>query len=159
MQAPRFDEDLGFVRKMWLAERIGWTLLTTILLAALLGAFGTGLFSTVETVGPNGAYSVSYNRFERVQSPVTLRVRPAHTGRRTVVWISASYLHRVTVNSILPEPESMTLDADRVLFSFATASPGGAIRFELEGGSAGPVAGELGVDDAAAVPIRQFFYP
>lgn len=160
MQAPHFDQDLDFLRKMWLAERIGWVLLTMILLAALLGAFGTGLFSAVETVAPNGAYTVSYDRFARIRSPVTLRVRPAHAGRRVVVWISAAYLDRVSVNSILPEPESTTLGADRVLFSFAaTAAPGVAIRFELEGGSAGPAAGELGVDEAAAVPIRQFFYP
>ena len=161
MSAPQFDEDIGFLRRMWVAERIGWVALSAVLVAAALGLFGSGLLSRVEASPPGGAYKVTYGRFERMQSPMTLRVMPGRSdGGVTRVWISSSYLDGMTIQGILPEPQEMVLDGDRVLFRFPRNGPtAAAIKFSLEGDSPGPVTGELGVDDAGAVPIRQFFYP
>lgn len=161
MHAPQFDEDLDFLRKMWIAERVGWIFLSAVLVAAALGAFGSGLLSQVEVAPPGGAYRVSYGRFERMQSPVTLRVMPGRSnGGVTEVWISSSYLDRVSVKEIVPEPERTVLGAGRILFRFASSGESvAAIRFSLEADNAGAATGELGVDDAHAVTIRQFFYP
>lgn len=162
MGALQIDEDPGYLRKMWLVERAAWLLLIAVLLAAALGAFGTGLFSKVEVGPPDGSYTLSYGRFERMQSPAELRVVPARPrGRHTLVWINASYLDQVSIAGILPRPESVILGSDRILFRFSTG--GGpsvaAIRFNLEGERAGRAFGELGVDDREAVQIRQFYYP
>lgn len=164
MRPPQFDEDLGFIRRMWIVERVGWTMLSLFLAAALLGAFGTGLFSEVKAGPPDGAYTATYGRFERMQAPVTVRVslKPkAASAREVVVWISSEYLSAMTVNGVTPRPERVLLGAGRVLFVFPQDNgPHGAeVRFNVEADSPGTVAGELGVGEAAAVPIRQFFYP
>ena len=161
MNAPQIDEDLGFLQRMWVVERVGWTLLSAVLIAAALGAFGSGLFSTVEAAPPGNGFSVNYARFERMQSPVTLEVTPGRSGGgETLVWISSSYLDKVSVNAIMPEPERMVLGGNRIEFHFATSGPSpAAIRFSMEADEAGPATGEIGVDESGAVPIRQFFYP
>ena len=156
-------ENLGFQRRMWIAERVGWAVLAAIVVAAVLGAFGMGLFGGVHASGPDRSFGVEYRRFGRMQSPSSLRVSlsPRTDDRELRIWISSSYLDRFQVQTIQPEPESTVIGDHRVTFVFALGGAGaaGTVSFMLEAQQPGTARGEIGVGDGAGLDIRQFFYP
>ena len=68
------DQDLDFQRRSWRLQRLGWSAMGVTVLAALLGLFGTGPLSSATVSSQDEALTLQYNRFWRVQSPMTLRL-------------------------------------------------------------------------------------
>jgi hypothetical protein len=59
----QIDEDLAFQRREWKIQRVGWGAMALVIIAALLGVFGTGPLSnaTLEREG----LRLEYERFCR----------------------------------------------------------------------------------------------
>ena len=68
-------EDMRLVRRSWVVQRIGWGVMAALLLAALLGLFGTGPLSRATATAPGGAVTLDYDRFGRYLGPATLLIR------------------------------------------------------------------------------------
>lgn len=159
-----WDEHIRFHQRFWVVERIGWMLLSLVLVAALLGAFGDGLLSRVRVSTPDRSLDASFVRVARKQAPVTLRleVRPAaRIDGSLTVWISADYLERFTVNAVTPEPERVVIHDRGTEYRFAAGSSldAAVVRFSLEAESAGLASGAIGISKESSVPIRQFIFP
>lgn len=71
-------EDMGFQRTSWVAERVGWIVLTLLLLAALAGLFGHGWLSK-SSIG-NGALRADYDRFQRTTKVTAFRLNLKGSG-------------------------------------------------------------------------------
>jgi hypothetical protein len=94
----QIDEDPDAQRRHWIAERVGWTVITLVILAALLGLFGSGWLSEASVGTPEGALRLEYSRFGRFLAPTTLRLHLGpdviHEGRVSGIGrIPVKHLH------------------------------------------------------------------
>jgi hypothetical protein len=155
------SEDFPFQQRMWRAQRIGWAVFALIIVAATLGLFGHGLLSSASA--ESGPLRVSYNRFERFETPTSLDIiiNPSGSGAAAEVWLPHSFLEHVEVTSIMPEPQEMRGGDGRIIYSFLLQEAGGeaTITFHLTPMRPGPIKGEVGLDDGPSVQFTQLVYP
>lgn len=155
------DQDLAFQRREWVAERVGWFAIAALLVAALLGVFGTGPFSSASSGG--ALVRIDYERFGRRLAPVELRIRlgeDASQGGVARMWIAHDYLDSVHLEGITPEPDATEARADRIVFAFAVADGGpGTVAFHMRPDSFGVLSGRVGVVDGPELRFWQFIYP
>jgi hypothetical protein len=78
------------------------------------------------------------------------------------LWLKRDYLDSFQVESIVPEPESVTSEADRLVYTFrALDNQSGQITFYLKGnaGSFGIIRSEVGIISGGQAGFQQFVYP
>jgi hypothetical protein len=158
------EQDPALVRRMQTVQRVGWAVFALVVLAALLGLFGTGLFSKAGAGDPGGPLSVEYDRGLRYQAREQLRVRlgpGAVRDGKARVWLSDGYLDRVQIRRIDPSPETVELGPGGQTFVFAARAltEPATVMFYLEPEKVGPLSGEVRLDGGPALPLRQFVYP
>ena len=156
------DEDLAFQRRDWLAQRIGWTALGLMLLAALAGLMGSGPMS--RTVRNDGRYlTVEYDRFVRhgARTAVTFRVAPgAVTDGRVRLAIDRRFLVANDLQRLVPEPSATRGREDTVEFIYDVA-PGATLlaRWTVEPDDLGSLSSSVRLNGEPSVEIAQFTYP
>lgn len=161
----QIDENMQHQRLSWRAERVGWIVWTLILLAALLGLFGRGVFNTTSVTSSDARLTVEYSRFWRLQSPMTLRVaagEDAVADGNLRLWLDRGYVDANTIASIVPEPDGVTAGADRLIFTFSVDAGAGrpSVTFEIEPQKAGFRAGRAGLAGSTdEVAFRQLIFP
>ncbi len=101
---PPGSDDLPFQLRQVAYQRVGWTLVFLFLLAAVLGVFGSGLYSSRTEVGRT--FGVQYERVLRQDTPGGLTIRLFQMTKENAIQLSvnAAYLSRVTVERITPAP-------------------------------------------------------
>lgn len=157
-------EDVGFQRKEWRFERVGWALMALVLAAALLGLLGPGPLSSATAGKEGGALWANYDRFAHRSALTTLEV---HAGRETVqegqlrLWVSRSLLAGNEVRAIQPEPDQASTAGDRVVYTFAVDDPaqGVDVIFYLEPRQYWRQRVALGVEGGPEVGFTQVLYP
>ena len=158
------EQDLAFQQWSWRVQRVGWSAMLAVVLAALAGLLGNGPLSSA-TAGPaGGPLRVEYQRLARHGAPTTLQFHlapgaaPDGTAR---VWLDSAYLRGATVEGVFPEPESVRAGPDRMEYVFALARPGApaTITFQLQYESKWRQRGRAGLGDHALVPFAPFVYP
>ncbi len=161
------DEDIGYQRRSWTAQRVGQAVMALVLLAALAGLLGPGPLSDATARDPGGAaLQVEYNRFWRSKSSLTLR---AHLGPGAVregkarVWLSRAYAQDLQIQEVKPEPDSVEIGAERLTYVFSFSTPDGApaatVTFIGEPEKAGTLRGRMGLENGPTLDFRQFVYP
>ncbi len=159
----QLDRHWDFYRRFAFFQRVGWVALGGLLAAALLGVFGPGVFGTVEQ--SSGALTLHLPRFARVASPMELRllVRPeAVKDGQLRLWISQSWLGRFSAKDIEPQPASVEVDGDRMVYTFlARPESPVEIRYRVSAGEAsfGRVQGEVGTPGGDRVTFEQWLWP
>jgi hypothetical protein len=163
------DEDLPFQRREWVAERVGWAAMALLVLAALLGLFGTGPLASATAGNPAGPLWIEYERFNRLLAPATLRVHlgaGAARGGEARVWLDRRYLESVQLQRVTPQPDGVEAAPDRMVFVFRMAEPDQptTITFSFKPERFGSLPGRAGLAGAGAPPdrplrFRQFVYP
>ncbi len=155
--------DFELQRRAWRFERIGWLVMGLVLLAAALGLFGRGLFSTATAVCPSGRLSIDYPRAWRIQSPLTLTLRldPAPSSPTVQLWIEDAFLARAALEQITPPPERVTLGGGRLTYSFGVGpDPGPAVvEVRISPELPGPLPWRLGLAGEPGVRFSQFIHP
>lgn len=158
--------DIAYLRREWTLQRIGWVVMTAIVVAALIGLLGTpGFASTTHLTAADGSFSLEYGRIERHHAPtdLTIEVTPeAITNGDVRVWISRDYIDTVAIDSIFPEPESVEVEPDRIIYIFSTGEAvDGPLSITLKHEHDGywQQEGELGLVDGASVTFTQFVFP
>jgi len=149
----------------WTLERIGWGFMAATMLAAVGGVFGDGWLSAAETRG-RGAAAVRYPRFGRAHSPLELEVgwtvgaRDA-AGPDAVLWIDRAYLDDFAIEEVRPPPVAVTLDSERIQYSFRVSEPNVrvAVEFTLRADHGGVFSGSLGFGDEPGLTVRQYIFP
>ena len=141
------DEDLAFQRKEWFAQRVGISVLSLFVLAALLGVTGAGgVLSHAKAGEPGGAVSIEYERFVRrgAMSTITLRFHSDPPGF-IQFWVSAPYLARVRIDSVAPMPQTVTVEESRQVYTIRAGSTEVAVTVEMEHTTWGRLEGEVGI--------------
>lgn len=160
------EQSMDFQRREWRVERVGWTAMALVLVAALLGFFGGAGPFTIATVAADGdaPLRLEYDRFGRFESQASLRVHvpPAAVRADTVnVWIDRSYLRGVTIDQISPTPKSVEAGPDRMTYTFAVtgASDPVEISISLTLIKIGSRKGRIGLTPGSSLEFHQFVYP
>ena len=160
----QIEEDLAFQRHQMRFERVGWAVLALVLLAALLGLFGGGPLGEATAGEDVDPIRVHYGRLERRSNPTTLTVElaPEATSEgQARVWIDRNWAERAVIESVEPEPESVEVAPDRLVYVFAVLPGDGPteLEFHLEYEGWGWREGEIGLDGGPSQEFDQFVYP
>lgn len=158
------SQDLAHERREWAIERVGWVVMALLLLAALAGLTGPGPLSRATAADNSSALRVEYNRFERYQSPVMLRVHlgpGAAPDGKARLWLSRDYVENVELRHIDPEPESVEAASDRLVYTFNLPDPAQptAVTYHLEPNEYGRRPVRIGLAGGPELQFSQFFYP
>lgn len=124
------DADRDFQEHFWVVVRLGWVAMTLLCVAAALGFTGSGGTFSSQTVRA-GASSVELPSVARWSAADTLTVRvPPSSGRSTVL-IPASFGDVFSIESVNPQPVSVTAGPDGDLFRFATEPSAGEVSIDF----------------------------
>ena len=158
------SQDLNFQRRSWVVQRVAWVMLALLILAALLGLFGSGPLSRAMAGRQDGPLRAEYHRFWRFKSPMSLRLhigpQAARSGQARV-WLSRSYLEAMSVQHVTPQPQRVEVGPDRLTYVFTLSQPERptAVTFNIEPEMPGSVPGQAGLENGAVVSFRHFIYP
>jgi hypothetical protein len=153
------DEDIVFQNRSWTAQRVGWVALALVIVAGLMGLFGSGPVSNT-SAGSRETVWVEYERFVRYQAPTTLRIRTRPQNDAAHVNVSREYLEKVKVEKILPEPARVSAGNGFVTYRFDVSGPGEfSVKFDLITQALGELPGTVAANDKSGVSFRQFVYP
>ncbi|WP_207428868.1 hypothetical protein [Pedobacter sp. SYSU D00535] len=113
------EDSLETEKKEWPILRAGWMLMGVFLLLGILGLFGSGIFSrrTVET----SEFRMEYDRYLRYSMSSELVINAASLGSDSSISLNYDYVKTVKIDKIVPEPESVKFEKDKVLFKFSSA--------------------------------------
>ncbi len=159
------DEDEPLQAREWRFQRVGWGLLASLVIAALLGVFGNGPLSTARAVDPTGQLRVDYDRFVRhvAQTDLVLTIAPtaATAGRVTAVVDQTWFTDAIWLEQISPQPSSSTLHGDVVELEFEVRDPAQplAIGIRYRPDAIGVLHPAFGLDRSGMVRLRQLSYP
>lgn len=118
------EPDVVFLRRWSVVQRIGRIVFGLVLVAALLGVFGTGPLAHATASAPGGAFRVDYDRFLRSTQSSALQVSPSSTGSGGGdIELASSYVDDVEVSDVSPQPDSETARGDRLVLSYQSRMP------------------------------------
>jgi hypothetical protein len=153
--------DVSHERAVWKIEHWGWAMFALILLSALAGVFGDGPVARAKA--RNAAIGVEYDRLVRYQAPSTLKVRLARSGNSSMpaLSVSQSFIERVEVQHITPEPERVKGAHNSLIYIFDVAQTNEEITVTIgyKPRAYGKTAVRLGRLDGPQLQFTQFFYP
>jgi hypothetical protein len=159
-QQEDFESALIFHHHEWRIQRIGWALIAAFLLLALAGVFGGGPLSHART-GDATSGNVEYERYVRSGADTVLTVSPSAAAGQGVtrIEITASYLHAFRVEHITPQPSSVRVNGERLVYEFAVSSSPAVVAFHLHPADLGRHTAVVVIDAGPPLAIRQFTYP
>lgn len=157
-------QDLRFQGRSWAVQRLTWAAMAGIIAIALLGYFGAGPRSDGRVVSANGAYSVEYARYGRYRAPEAVRVAisgGAVEGDEARVHFDRRYFDGVEVQAVLPEPESVEVGGDEVIYAFKLLDRGepATVIFNIRFDDIGRKRAALKLAGHPGVSFSQFVYP
>lgn len=156
--------DLIFERRWWRIQRIGWVVLTLLLLGGVIGFFGHGPLSEA-TANPSGSeMQVQYDRLARRETPALLQLRldkSAIASGEVRIRFNHALLDCMQLKQIIPEPVTTQPLADGARFIFRTdpTRESALIVFVANPTKPGLVESEVAIEGAEPVRFRQFVYP
>jgi hypothetical protein len=156
------NQDLQFQRRMWNAERIGWSAMAMLLTGALLGLFGNGPLSG--TTGSDGSLIVEYQRFGRHQAPLQLRVHvQAGLAKDDSLsfQLDRAFVSDVQITRITPKPDVEQPISNGIRFIWSSNVKDGSliVTVSYQPEHIGLLTSKVSVGNAASLSIRQFIYP
>jgi hypothetical protein len=157
--------DIEFQDKEWTAQRIGWVLMVLIVLLAAVGLLGnSGPLARAEREAADGSLAVNYFRLDRHHGPgdLSIEVSPEFVqGGEIHLWLDQDFASRLEIMRVMPEPESVEIGPERVVYVFAVGEQGSplTISFAYEHDGFWLEEGRLGLMNGEAVEFTQFLFP
>ena len=161
-EADDYEAVMRHHRAAWRVERIGWTAMALLLMAALLGVFGDGPLSHVRS-GSTQALSVRYDRLLRSNAPTEYEFQAGTslvTGGELRLRFERSLMEDIELDSIVPQPDKQDAGPDYTEFAFRVRGNAPVkIDFRYRPATFGRHSGRVSVDGQHSVLIDQFVYP
>ncbi|MGC0926767.1 hypothetical protein WKH21_08995 [Pantoea agglomerans] len=155
-------EDMRWIRREWLIQRIGEYVLIALVILGACGLFSKGVLSNGSARSPDGTNQVEYERFGRVESNMDMRIRyNAPVTDRFTVTIGGGALDNLQIQTLQPQPlEAVTIGSDlRLTFSARNTGPDHAIWLGLQPRNAGRIHVTIHGDGHAPARFTQWIYP
>lgn len=151
------QEHMGFQHRSWTIERIGWLVMSAVLVVALTGAFGGGVVSRT-TIG-QPPLSVQYDRFQRITKLARFIVHLGGPETERRLTLGPAFQAHYEVSDIQPHPLRSTSGSDGLDLSFAAGASELTIVIWAHPRRFGPI--KFAVAGAGAQPLElsPFVYP
>jgi hypothetical protein len=148
-----------FQRREWIVQRIGWSLMGLVILAALAGVFGRGPLANA-TVG-NDVVTLKFERFVRRSADARwdFIVHDDAVGR-VDIGIDANLGSHFEISAIHPEPSSTALSGGKWIYSFDTRGGGDlSVQFVVLPQEMGRHSGTITVNESPPLQVSLLVYP
>jgi len=118
-------EHMGFQKRMWVVERIGWGVLAAVALLGLTGLFGSGWLS--QGLAAGDGLSIDYERFERTTrlSDFSFHFPPGAAER--TLHLNGAFQRNYEISRIEPQPLRSSAAPDGFAMTFALPPAGGTV--------------------------------
>jgi len=159
--ALQLEQDLPFQYRQWRIERVGWTVIGLIVLAALSGLFGHHPLarSTVET--PDQKLVIEYDRFARYESNAEIKVSVAGVENEKLftLWVDEEYLDAFKFMDVVPVPVRGGARQGSRGFVFQTEDSRFTVKLSIQFQSFGLVTGGMSGNDGDRVLLHHLVWP
>lgn len=160
----QLDEDIGFQRRFRIAQRVAWVIAGLVIIVALLGLFGSGPLTGAVAGESESGLQLHYQRFARYQSPTSFQVDVVvsdPTATQAVFWIERSSLKHYEVEGVSPEPESIEVAGDRLVYAFQIAPETELVEvvMRVQPDEFGLITLRLGTGESELIDVTQIVYP
>lgn len=151
-------------RSAWRLERVSWALMALLLVAAALGVFGGGPASHART-GSARTVELEYDRLLRAAAPTEyrLQVQPGTVRDGQLnVRIAQDLVDVMEIDSLVPEPESVTAGPGYTEFTFRIVAGGRSpahVVIGFQPVTFGRFSGHISVEGARPLPVSHLVYP
>lgn len=154
-------EDMAFQRATWRFERIGWYLFAGVILAALLGFFSEGPFSSRLASDPTGRITLSYDRFVRDEGVARMALRIVGAeGESLTVRLGGDLPGAFIIEAMQPQPQQASSGPQGLELTFPAPAQGPFIlHLALRPDSFGETRSEVALPDGTRLRFSQFIYP
>lgn len=161
-ELAEFEYEERYHRREWAVQRIGWTVIGVVLLAACAGLFGDGPLAHRQIA--IGDSTLEFDRFVRQRAATEWRLQPASDAAsdgEIVVSLPSRFLDSFEIRTIAPEPSSSALVGERTVFRFnaSDVQSSGSIAYHVEPDGIGSTSAEIQVGERQSATFRQFIYP
>ncbi len=148
----------------WAAERVFFVVMALTILAALLGALGSGPLSRATGGPPAGPLRVDYAWVLPSHAPERLRIHltaGAVPDGLVRLWIDRAWLEGVHVEQVMPVPERAEAEREGVVYVVRIASPDrpATLVLHYQAETFGRRTGRLGLEGARPVTFTQWVLP
>ncbi|GEM49937.1 hypothetical protein [Deinococcus cellulosilyticus] len=151
------DQDMHHEKREWTAQRFAWGVFFLLLVAALLGLFGGGYFSSRTQINPD--LQVDFQFFLRMKAPTRLEIKLLRTQEKPELLISRDYLRHFQIENIQPEPDQVSSEGGFQQFTFNRLEAGTPIVFDLKTTDVGSIPGQVGLNSTDLLTVHHFVYP
>lgn len=167
MTHPLSIDDVGnqrFQTLEWRIERVAWSALVLLLVAAVLGAFGVGPLSSASLEAADGSVRVEYQRFVRnvgnTSATFVIDESTIADGKATL-YISSDLASGWSISKVSPTPSSEKRNDEWLVFEFDAASGKPTVaHLQYRGDGFGRRAGAVRAGESGTpVYVRQWLYP
>lgn len=169
---PELDLELDrqFERRANLVQVALWVLMGAIVIAAILGLFGAGIFSNASSAAAGQpSIKVRYDRLIRLQSENEIIVEvsdpPPGAVDTVQVEVSRSLWADIHLTETNPDPDSVTATGDSYIYEFKvedwtdTVSFYFELRYDHWGTAEGDFRARVGESESPLVSVSQFVFP
>jgi len=159
----QLSDDAAFHKRELAFRRGGVVALYVLLLAALVGLFGSGPASHASARSADGTVRVDYDRIVRANAPTELRFHVPY-GRKvdgTVeLWLDPAFAQSIMIEQIVPEPVRTRVVDSRLKAEIVAVAADTALDITLtyRPKSLGSTVIDAGVN-GGGVRLRQFVFP
>jgi hypothetical protein len=155
-------ENMPHQRRVWIAERIGWAVVTLIVVLALAGVFGRGPLSAMTVASGDGSLTVEADRFQRNGARSMIRVAAlVPAGESAVsIRISREFFEHFNIEAMVPQAATAAPDGAGVQLSFPARGGDRAVvylRVRAEG--IGLMRSRIALSGGGSVDLLQFIHP
>jgi hypothetical protein len=161
VEGLEIDQDLRFQQRMWVLQRLGWSVMACIILAALVGLLGSGPLASRTLDSPQRGFRLEYQRFLRHRVPTRLLLQvKSKPPEELRVWYDRTLIEHFIVTQIVPAPTRVEVNAERLTYIFRVAGQEepSLITFSLEPETFGSHSGRVGIE-YDSLYFQQFVYP
>lgn len=155
------EENIAMQQRVWRFERVGWYVLSLVMLLALAGLFGRGPLSQGQASSADGRVQVQYARLSRsgVTEHLKITVRGPHNGQVQVL-LDGELFREASLETLQPQPLRSRSEGQGLALQLETGTDGTATLYlTLRADTPGSLEGRVSLGPDSVVHFSSFIYP
>lgn len=152
---------MSMQQRVWRFERLGWYLLSGVMLLALAGVFGRGPLSHAAASSADGRIQVQYARFSRsgVLESLQIRVKGPSNGQVQVL-LDGDLFREASLETLQPQPQRSRSEGQGLQLQLGTGTDGTATLYlSLRVEAPGRLQGRVSLGPDSETRFSSFIYP
>ena len=155
------EQNISLEKKFWIIQRIGWMIMLIFVVCAVLGILGgSGVLNNQTKSDQKTGLTLKYDMFLKRDAGSELDViLPSHDSS-TKIFVSKSYIDKIQIKDVDPEPDIVTSVEQGYIYSFPSSGSSLHVHFYLwpDNTTFGQVTGSVGEGNRPTITFNQWVY-